>query len=86
MPRGAIHQAEALPEEHSLHVTVSVNQMRTWADFMEAALPVALARAVAECTALRRATPVDFTECVLCPALCSEQCGANRPLSGGPVC
>jgi hypothetical protein len=36
MPRGAIHQAEALPQEHSLHVTVSVNQRRTWADFLAA--------------------------------------------------
>lgn len=62
MPRGAIHQAEALPEEHSLHVTVSVNQMRTWADFLETALPVAMTLAIDECTALRRATPVDFTE------------------------
>ena len=26
MPRGTIHQAEALEAEHSLHVTVSVNQ------------------------------------------------------------
>lgn len=36
MPRGAIHQAEALPGEHSLHVTISVNQRRTWADFLAA--------------------------------------------------
>lgn len=36
MPRGAIHQAEALPQEHSLHVTISVNQRRTWADFLAA--------------------------------------------------
>ena len=28
MPRGSIHQAEALETEHSLHVTVSVNQVR----------------------------------------------------------
>ena len=28
MPRGTIHQAEALDAEHSLHVTVSVNQAR----------------------------------------------------------
>ena len=63
MPRGAIHQAEALPGEHSLHVTVSVNQARTWADFLETALPAALALAVDEHVALRRATPEDFTEC-----------------------
>lgn len=36
MPRGAIHQAQALPGEHSLHVTISVNQHRTWADFLAA--------------------------------------------------
>ena len=63
MPRGSIHQAEALEGEASLHVTVSVNQMRTWADFLESALPAALALAVDEAVALRRATPPDFTEC-----------------------
>lgn len=63
MPRGAIHQAEALEGDASLHVTVSVNQMRTWADFLESALPAALSLAVDEAVALRRATPPDFTEC-----------------------
>ena len=79
MPRGTIHQAEALEGEASLHVTVSVNQMRTWADFMESALPAALSLAVDETVALRRATPPDFTECVLFPVVVqSHQSGHNN--------
>ena len=35
---------------------------RTWADLLEAALPAALQEAAVQEVALRRATPVDFTE------------------------
>ena len=38
-------------------------QARTWADLLEVALPAALQEAAAQEVALRRATPVDFTEC-----------------------
>ncbi|KAK9810193.1 hypothetical protein WJX72_006485 [[Myrmecia] bisecta] len=62
MPRGTIHQAEALEGEHSLHLTVSANQRRTWADLFEAALPRALELAVEDCIDLRRATPIDYTD------------------------
>ena len=33
MPRGTIHQGRCLGE-HSLHITLSINQMHSWADFM----------------------------------------------------
>ena len=41
----------------------AISQARTWADLLEAALPAALQEAAAQEVALRRATPVDFTEC-----------------------
>ena len=37
-------------------------QARTWADLLEVALLAALQEAAAQEVALRRATPVDFTE------------------------
>lgn len=40
LPRGTLHQAEALPEEHSLHLTVSANQQKTWLDFLAVATQV----------------------------------------------
>ena len=52
LPRGAIHQAEALPESHSLHLTVSANQRRTWLDLLSA---VSQARAAFLLSAVSRA-------------------------------
>jgi bifunctional lysine-specific demethylase and histidyl-hydroxylase NO66 len=40
LPRGTIHQAEALPSEHSMHLTVSAEQRRTWADLLGIAVEV----------------------------------------------
>lgn len=40
LPRGTIHQAEALPGQHSLHLTLSANQRKTWLDFLAAATQV----------------------------------------------
>ena len=34
-PRGYIHQAEALPDVHSMHITFSTYQKHTWGDVME---------------------------------------------------
>lgn len=34
-PRGTIHQAEAIEDTHSLHVTLSVFQKNSWGDFFE---------------------------------------------------
>ncbi|PRW56353.1 cupin 4 isoform A [Chlorella sorokiniana] len=62
MPRGVIHQAESLPDSHSLHLTLSANQQRSWAVFLEAALPQALREAAQASRELRRALPRDFFE------------------------
>jgi bifunctional lysine-specific demethylase and histidyl-hydroxylase NO66 len=40
LPRGTIHQAAALEDDHSLHLTVSSEQRRSWADFLEIAMHV----------------------------------------------
>ena len=40
LPRGTIHQAEALRGDHSLHLTISANQRNTWLDFLTAATQV----------------------------------------------
>jgi lysine-specific demethylase/histidyl-hydroxylase NO66 len=64
MPRGTIHQAESLPEHHSLHVTLSTGHANCWADLLELALPTALATAAEEMQALRESIPRRFLECV----------------------
>jgi len=38
LPRGTIHQAESLPDGSSLHLTVSADHQRSWADLLEASL------------------------------------------------
>lgn len=38
-PRGTIHQAKAVEEEHSLHVTISAYQTNTYADFLKVVRP-----------------------------------------------
>ena len=40
LPRGTVHQAQSLPEEHSLHLTVSSDQRCSWVDFLSAACQV----------------------------------------------
>lgn len=62
LPRGLVHQAESLPDAHSLHLTVSANQQRSWAAFLERALPRALREAVRTHVALRQTLPRDFLE------------------------
>ena len=34
-PRGSIHQGRSLPDQHSLHITVSCYQHLAWADLLE---------------------------------------------------
>ena len=62
MPRGCIHQAEALPDAHSLHLTVSANQHCSWADLFELSLPRALQLASEEVLGLRRSLPFDMSQ------------------------
>lgn len=58
-PRGFIHQANTVPGEHSLHVTVSTYQRNSWADFFEKLVPAALANAIEENEEFRRGLPLD---------------------------
>lgn len=62
MPRGCIHQAEALPDAHSLHLTVSANQHCSWTDLFELSLPRALQLASDECIGLRKSLPFDMSQ------------------------
>lgn len=62
MAAGTVHQAQALPEAHSLHLTVSANQRNSWADFLEVALPRALQLAAEERVDLRRAMPLGYMQ------------------------
>ncbi len=60
LPAGTIHQAESLPGAHSLHLTLSVNQRNTWADFLKVLLPRAVQLAAEEDPDLRRAMPREY--------------------------
>ncbi|KAK2706655.1 hypothetical protein QYM36_014639 [Artemia franciscana] len=59
-PRGFIHQANALPDVHSLHITVSSFQNNSWANFLEQAVPAALKIATSENPEFRRGLPLDY--------------------------
>ena len=58
---GTIHQAQSLPDQSSLHLTISANQRNTWADFFALALPAAINLASDEEVSLRESLPLDFT-------------------------
>ena len=60
MPRGWIHQGEALAGEHSLHVTISTYQKNSWADLLEKIVPNALQTAIKEDLDFRRGLPTDY--------------------------
>jgi hypothetical protein len=65
LPRGFVHQAEALTSseglgQHSLHVTLSTAQNNAWADFLELVVPQALAATVADEVSLRRSLPANY--------------------------
>ena len=63
LPRGMVHQAESLPDSHSLHLTISANSARdrTWQSLFEAVLPRALTLAAAEHKELRASVPRELT-------------------------
>ena len=58
---GTIHQAQSLPDQSSLHLTISANQRNTWADFFALALPAAIDLAFDEDISLRESLPLKFT-------------------------
>lgn len=63
LPRGRIHQAEGV-EGVSLHVTVSMYQKWTWADFLLESFKMAVESAAREDRLLRRGLPLRFGEFV----------------------
>jgi len=59
-PRGSIHQGNCLPEEHSLHITISSYQLNSWTDLLEKLVPAALVTAAAEDVEFREGLPRDY--------------------------
>ena len=55
-------QAYSLPDDHSLHVTVSSGQANSWADLLEKLVPKALQLAIANEPDLRRSLPRDYLQ------------------------
>jgi len=58
-PRGTIHQG-VCEDSHSLHITVSVNQLNTWGDMLKVLLPQALDTAMEEDVEFRKALPRNY--------------------------
>ncbi|XP_065920999.1 ribosomal oxygenase 1-like [Dysidea avara] len=59
-PRGTIHQAQSLPDTHSLHVTISAAQRNSWGDLLEKLVPMALSIAVEQDKEFRESLPLDY--------------------------
>jgi len=60
MPRGTIHQGNCLPDQHSLHITISCYQLNSWTDFLQKLLPEALNVAAQEDIEFRQGLPRDY--------------------------
>ena len=60
LPRGVIHQALADSETFSTHVTVSVYQYQSWANFLEVALPRVVRQAFDEDVRFRKGLPINY--------------------------
>ncbi|XP_071963683.1 ribosomal oxygenase 1-like [Antedon mediterranea] len=61
-PRGFIHQADTIEENHSLHMTVSTCQRNTWGDLLEKMMPQILKIAFAQDPEFRKSLPRDYTQ------------------------
>jgi len=61
-PRGVVHQAYSLNDQHSLHLTISTALKNTWYDFLSAAVPRALDLAFEESIEFRKSLPRDYFE------------------------
>lgn len=59
-PRGFIHQAKSVEQEHSMHLTLSACQRTTWGDLLEKLLPRTLQLAIEEDVEYRRSLPRDY--------------------------
>uniref|UniRef100_A0A671KZC0 Bifunctional lysine-specific demethylase and histidyl-hydroxylase n=1 Tax=Sinocyclocheilus anshuiensis TaxID=1608454 RepID=A0A671KZC0_9TELE len=61
-PRGFIHQADCLPDAHSLHLTVSSFQRNSWGDLLLKLMPAALETAMEEDVEFRKGLPLDYLQ------------------------
>ncbi|CAI5712789.1 unnamed protein product [Hyaloperonospora brassicae] len=59
-PRGVVHQACTDEKEFSTHVTISVYQHNTWANFLEVALPRVIRQAFDSDIAFRQGLPMKY--------------------------
>lgn len=59
-PRGFIHQAVTVEGKHSLHITVSMYQKTSYADLLEALVPVALQNAINADVRFREGLPLNI--------------------------
>lgn len=59
-PRGFVHQAKSVEEEHSMHLTLSACQRTTWGDLLEKLLPRTLQAALEEDIEYRRSLPREY--------------------------
>lgn len=61
-PRGFIHQAETVEGKHSLHITLSMYQKTSYADLLEALVPVALQTAINSDVRFREGLPLNISQ------------------------
>lgn len=62
-PRGYIHQAEALEDAHSLHMTISAYQKTSWIDFMENLFSADnMSSAASRSVSLREGVPLGYSQ------------------------
>lgn len=59
-PRGVIHQAQTKSDAHSLHITLSVYQKQSYADFFEQLFPLILNQSIANNVDIRRGLPTNI--------------------------
>ncbi|KAG2529179.1 hypothetical protein JM16_002137 [Phytophthora kernoviae] len=59
-PRGVVHEAYTDKDKFSTHVTISVYQHNTWANFLEVALPRVIRHAFDSDVEFRRGLPVGY--------------------------
>lgn len=65
-PRGYIHQADTVDDKHSLHITVSMYQKNSYADLLEALVPVALKTAINSDVRFRAGLPLNIHQMMGC--------------------
>lgn len=78
-PRGVVHQANALPDQHSLHVTVSTYQLNHWGKYLEKVVVGALETACHEDPEFREGLPLRYTDYMgVSDSAVSGPCRAHR--------